>query len=81
MMKMHGLSDSAYWTIQYVYFAALYVVYILLLIAFASAIGLNFFLKTSYAFSIVFFLLWGNTLVAFTFLVRKWLLDCTNLLL
>lgn len=68
MMKMHGLSEAAYWSVQYLYFAALYAVYILVLIAFASAIQLGFFLKTSYAFTIVFFLLWGNTLVAFTFL-------------
>ena len=73
MMKMHGLSEAAYWSVQYLYFAALYAVYILVLIAFASAIQLGFFLKTSYAFTIVFFLLWGNTLVAFTFLVRTWL--------
>lgn len=36
MMKMHGLSDSAYWAITYVYYVALFCVYMLCFIAFGS---------------------------------------------
>jgi hypothetical protein len=70
MMKMHGLGDFAYWVIMYTYFIALYMAYILLLLAFGSAINLNFFRLTSYSLQIVFYLLWANCLVSFAFVVR-----------
>ena len=61
---------SSYWFISWLWFSTVAVVYTFVLIAFASAIQLNFFLKTSHAFTIVFFLIWSQTLVSFSFLVR-----------
>ena len=70
MMKMHGLGDGAYWMIQYLWYMCVYSMYMLLLIAFASAINLRFFRATDYSITIIFFFLWGNCLVSFAFLVR-----------
>ena len=47
MMKMHGLGDSAYWLVTYTWFYALYVVYMIIFIAFGSIIKLNMFIKNS----------------------------------
>jgi hypothetical protein len=41
----------------------------LVLVGFGSLIGLKFFRLTDYAFTIVFFILWGNTMVSSSFLV------------
>ena len=46
-----------------------YLGYMFLLIGFGSLINLKFFRLTDYGFTIVFFILWGNTLVASAFLV------------
>ena len=48
MMKMHGLGDSAYWLVTYVWFLALYCVYVFIFMLFGSLIGLNMFRKNSY---------------------------------
>ncbi|KAK9805638.1 hypothetical protein WJX72_009637 [[Myrmecia] bisecta] len=68
MMKMHGLGDGAYWAIQYAWFLMLYIIYIFVLIAFGSLIDLKFFRLSDYGLQIVFYLLWGNCLIAFAFL-------------
>lgn len=68
-MKMHGLGDGAYWVVMYAWFTAVYLVYMLVLIAFGSAINLKFFRLTDYGFTIVFFGIWGFTLVSTAFLV------------
>ena len=47
MMKMHGLGDGAYWLVTYTWFWALYVVYMIIFVAFGSIIGLNMFTKNS----------------------------------
>lgn len=78
MMKMHGLGDSAYWAIQYAWFIAVYALYMVVLVAFGSAIGLHFFRATDYSLQLVFYLLWGNCLVAFAFWVRSQHLDCAG---
>jgi len=36
MMKMHGLSDSAYWLITYCYYLVLFCVYMICFIIFGS---------------------------------------------
>ena len=68
MMKMHGLGDSAYWIIQYSWFLFIYCVYIAVLLLVGSAINLKFFRLTNYGLQILFFFVWGNTLIAFAFL-------------
>jgi len=47
MMKMHGLGDGAYWLVTYTWFAALYVVYMAIFVAFGSMIGLTMFTNNS----------------------------------
>jgi ABC-type multidrug transport system ATPase subunit len=69
MMKMHGLGDSVYWSVQYVWYFAMNLIYIWILIGIGSAIDLAFFTKTSYSFQFVFYLLWTCCLVATTFLL------------
>jgi hypothetical protein len=71
IMKMHGLGDWAYWTIQYCWFFALQFVFTWVLILFGSGINLSFFRRTDYSFQFVFYLLWTNCLVAFAFLLSS----------
>ncbi len=69
MMKMHGLGDVAYWSIQYLWYFLVNMVYVWILIGVGSGIQLAFFTRTEYSFQFVFFLLWVLCLVAFTFLL------------
>lgn len=69
MMKMHGLGDTAYWAIQYLWYFAINFIYTWILIGIGSAINLSFFTRTSYSFQFVFYFLWVSVLVAFTFLL------------
>ncbi|EFN50493.1 hypothetical protein CHLNCDRAFT_141395, partial [Chlorella variabilis] len=69
MMKMHGLGDAAYWAIQYCWFFVINFTFTWILIGFGSLINLSFFRLTSYSFQFVFYLLWINCLLAFTFLL------------
>ena len=48
MMKMHGLGDGAYWLVTYAFFWCLYVAYMVVFVAFGSAIKLNMFRLNSY---------------------------------
>jgi ABC-type multidrug transport system ATPase subunit len=69
IMKMHGLGDGAYWTIQYSWFLLVNFLYSWVLIGFGSAIDLSFFTLTEYSFQLVFYFLWINCLIAFAFLL------------
>ncbi len=53
MMKMHGLGDSAYFSVQYLWFLALYCAYMVVLIVIASAVNIGFFRRNSYGLQIV----------------------------
>ena len=53
MMKMHGLSDFAYFSVQYVWFLVLYIIYIAVLIIMGSAVNIGFFRNNSYALQVV----------------------------
>lgn len=72
MMKMHGLGDTAYWSIQYIWYFIINTVYVWILIGIGTAIDLAFFKFTSYSFQLVFYLLWVSCLVATTFLMSTW---------
>lgn len=69
MMKMHGLGDSVYWSVQYMWYFMMNLIYVWILIGMGSAIDLAFFTKTDYSFQFVFYLLWIGCLVATTFLL------------
>lgn len=69
MMKMHGLGDSVYWSVQYMWYFVMNLIYVWILIGMGSAIDLAFFTKTDYSFQFVFYLLWIGCLVATTFLL------------
>lgn len=71
MMKMHGLGDVAYWAIQYCWFFVVNFVFVWILIIFGSGINLSFFRRTNYSFQFVFYLLWINCLIAFSFLLSS----------
>lgn len=46
MMAVHGLSDRAYWSIQFIYWFVLYCVFMLILAVFGVILQLSFFTKT-----------------------------------
>ncbi|XP_078428108.1 ABC transporter A family member 7-like [Wolffia australiana] len=69
MMKMHGLGDRPYWVISYSYFLVLSFVYMLLLIIFASIIGLKFFRSNDYGIQFVFYFLYINLQIVLAYLV------------
>jgi hypothetical protein len=69
MMKMHGLGDGAYFSVQYLWFLLLYCAYMAVLIIVASAVNIGFFRRNSYGLQIVFYFVWGNCLVAFGFVL------------
>lgn len=71
MMKMHGLSDGAYWLVMYSWYLLLYVVYITVFMVFGSGINLSLFTKNAYGIQIIFYFLFGNTLIAFSFLLSS----------
>ena len=71
MMKMHGLGDAAYFTIQYMWFFVVNMIYVWILIGAGSAINLAFFTLTSYSFQFVFYALWVLCLLSFTFLLAS----------
>ncbi|EFJ28933.1 ATP-binding cassette transporter [Selaginella moellendorffii] len=68
MMKMHGLGDGPYWFINYVYFLAFSILYILFLMIFGAAIGLDFFRQNSYSIQFVFYFVYMNLQIAMAFL-------------
>lgn len=69
MMKMHGLGEAAYFSVQYLWFLALYCAYIIVLLLIGSAVNIGFFRKNGYGLQIVFYFVWGNCLVATGFLM------------
>ncbi|KAL6541369.1 Phospholipid-transporting ATPase abca7 [Orobanche hederae] len=69
MMKMHGLGDGPYWMISYAYFLAISSIYMLCLVIFGSAIGLNFFKLNDYSIQFVFYFLYINLQISLAFLV------------
>ncbi|KAH7847272.1 hypothetical protein Vadar_024008 [Vaccinium darrowii] len=71
MMKMHGLGDGPYWMISYVYFLALSSVYMLGFGASCSFLGLGSFTDHDYLLQFVFFSVYVNLQIAFSFLVSR----------
>ncbi|KAK1258230.1 ABC transporter A family member 8 [Acorus gramineus] len=57
MMKIHGISDRAYWMVTYTYFLAISSLYMVWFTAIGSTIGLDIFLLNSYGIQFVFYLL------------------------
>ena len=53
MMKMHGLGDFAYYSVQYVWYMCLYILYITILLAIGSAVNIGFFRDNGYGLQIV----------------------------
>lgn len=71
MMKMHGLGDGAYWLITYLWYLALYIVYMLIFVIFGAAIGLEVFRRTNFGIQAIFYFLFGNCMIAFTFMLSS----------
>ncbi|KAK1258354.1 ABC transporter A family member 8 [Acorus gramineus] len=68
MMKIHGLSDRAYWMVTYTYFLAISSLYMVWFTAIGSTIGLDIFLLNSYGIQFVFYLLYLNLQISLAFL-------------
>ncbi|XP_078149465.1 ABC transporter A family member 7-like [Carex rostrata] len=71
MMKMHGLTDGPYWFISYLYFLLLSAMYMIFFVIFGSLIGLNFFRLNDYSIQVVFYFIYINLQIAFSFLVTS----------
>eukprot|EP01025_Chloroclados_australasicus_P028913 TRINITY_DN286_c0_g1_i4.p1 TRINITY_DN286_c0_g1~~TRINITY_DN286_c0_g1_i4.p1 ORF type:complete len:1073 (-),score=121.43 TRINITY_DN286_c0_g1_i4:266-3484(-) len=71
MMNMHGLSESVYWLVNYIWYLTLYCAYIVVLLIVGSlpVFDLAFFRLNNYVIQIIFYFLYGNVQIAFTFLV------------
>jgi len=72
MMRMQGLREGVYYAVQYIWMISLYTAFILVFVAFGSAIGLRIFTLNSYSVQFVFYALWGNLLVSFSFFFAAW---------
>lgn len=48
MMKIHGLSDQAYWTISYLYYYIVYIVYISVFLLISTLAGLAVITENDY---------------------------------
>ncbi|KFK23718.1 hypothetical protein AALP_AAs66804U000100, partial [Arabis alpina] len=68
IMKMHGLGDGPYWMISYAYFLAISTLYVICLMIFGSAIGLNFFRLNDYSIQFSFYFLYINLQISIAFL-------------
>lgn len=53
MMKIHGLSDAAYHTVQYLWFLLLYLIHITLLIGMGTAANIGVFRNNQYSLQFV----------------------------
>lgn len=67
MMRMQGLGSAAYWTINFAYFASLYLLYMFMVYIFAYALQLTIITNNSFAASFVFLLVYGLFQVIFAF--------------
>jgi len=71
IMKMHGLPDSAYWLVSYVWNFLVYAAGIILFVIIGSAVGLKYFIKNSYGVQAIFYILYGQVQMAFTFFLSS----------
>ncbi|MEW5299847.1 MAG: hypothetical protein WDW36_002821 [Sanguina aurantia] len=71
MMKMHGLKDGPYWVISYLWYLVLYLLYMVVFIVAGAAVGLELFVRTNLGVTIVFYFLFGNTMIAFAFMLSS----------
>ncbi|PNH04925.1 ABC transporter A family member 8, partial [Tetrabaena socialis] len=71
MMKMHGLSDLAYWIVTYLWYLMLYCVYMTFFVVFGSAIRLKIFTTSSYSLQAILYFIFGNNMIAFMFLLSS----------
>ncbi|XXG81173.1 hypothetical protein AAC387_Pa09g1870 [Persea americana] len=68
MMKMHGLGDGPYWLVSYIYFFLISSIYMIWFAVMGSVVGLEIFLLNNYTIQLVFYFVYLNLQVAFTFL-------------
>eukprot|EP00210_Caulerpa_lentillifera_P008457 g8069.t1 len=71
MMRMHGLSNGAYWLVNYCYYLIIYVLYIAVFVSVGSAAGFAIFTRNSYGVQFAFLLLFGNVQIAFSFVLSN----------
>ncbi|GMH42708.1 hypothetical protein BSKO_10627 [Bryopsis sp. KO-2023] len=71
MMKMQGLDDRAFYIVNYMWQLFLYVVFIIVFVAYGSFIGLTMFTRSSLSVLAVFFFLWGNMMIAWGFWISS----------
>lgn len=67
MMRMQGLGNAAYWTINFAYFGSLYLLYMFMIYIFAYALQLTIITNNSFSASFVFLLVYGVFQVIFAF--------------
>ncbi|KAJ5070827.1 atp-binding cassette transporter subfamily a abca [Anaeramoeba ignava] len=68
IMKMMGLRLRAYWVSIYVFNYLLYLLMLVVFYIFGFAFGFRFFRKNAFLSHFLLFIIWGNTLIAISFL-------------
>ncbi|GFH06334.1 ABC transporter domain-containing protein, partial [Haematococcus lacustris] len=71
MMKMHGLEDTTYWSVTYLWFLVVYCIYILVFLVMGYITRLAIFTKTDLLIQIVTYFLHGNCMLAFCVLLSS----------
>ncbi|EFC42636.1 predicted protein [Naegleria gruberi] len=73
MMKLMGMKMRYYFLVTYVFFYAMYALSAILFIIFSIAFDFRFITQTHPLMLIFFFLLWGNVLISFSFLLSSFI--------
>lgn len=71
MMKMHGLDNTAYITVTYLYYLVLYILYFLLLMFFGAITKLQFVLLNNGGIQFLHYFLHGNLQIALAFFLSS----------
>ena len=71
MMKMHGLSDTTYWVVSYMWWIMITFIYSLFLLIFGNAINLNFFRGNDFSVELIFVITAQHAQVATAFLLSS----------
>ncbi|XP_056686472.1 ABC transporter A family member 12 isoform X3 [Spinacia oleracea] len=69
MMKMHGLRDTAYWAITYIYCLMVSLLFVQFFLIAGKLSGLYFFTKNGYTLQSMFYFLHVNWQISFAFLI------------
>jgi len=71
IMVMSGLKMATYWTVQYLFYMAQYILMVTVLWIASSVIELKLFTLHDAGVLVLFFFVWGNLMIAFSFMLSS----------